>query len=103
MDNKIEISDKEFLQLKEIIYKKSGIDITKDDSTHLKNKLYDRLIEKNIKTFRDYYEYLIKNNDEIQSMINAVTTNETYFFREKKHFEFLKDSILPMIKYDQFR
>jgi chemotaxis protein methyltransferase CheR len=36
-------------------------------------------------------------------MINAVTTNETYFFREQKHFDFLKSVILPKVKYDVFR
>ena len=100
---KIDISDKEFLQLKEIIYKKSGIHITKDDMKNLKNKLIDRLIVNGIKSFRDYYRFLITNDNEIQSMINAVTTNETYFFREYKHFEFLKDEILPKVKYEKFR
>ena len=95
--NNINISDKEFLQLKDIIYKKSGIHITKDDMKNLKNKLIDRLLINSLDSFRDYYQFLIKNNDEIQSMINAVTTNETYFFREHKHFEFLKDEVLPKI------
>jgi chemotaxis protein methyltransferase CheR len=36
-------------------------------------------------------------------MINAVTTNETYFFREKKHYDFLVTDILPKVKYDLFR
>ena len=103
MINTIGISEKEFLQLKDIIYTKSGLHITKENSTHLKNKLYDRLVEKDIQTFRDYYDYLIENEDEIQSMINAVTTNETYFFREQKHFDFLKKYILPNVKYEQFR
>ena len=101
--NNINISDKEFLQLKDIIYKKSGIHITNDDMKNLKNKLIDRLLINSLDSFRDYYQFLIKNNDEIQSMINAVTTNETYFFREHKHFEFLKDEVLPKVKYEKFR
>jgi chemotaxis protein methyltransferase CheR len=36
-------------------------------------------------------------------MINAVTTNETYFFRELRHFKFLKTEILPHVKYELFR
>ncbi len=101
--NNINISDKEFLQLKDIIYKKSGIHITSDDMKNLKNKLIDRLLVNRLNSFRDYYQFLIKNNNEIQSMINAVTTNETYFFREHKHFEFLKDEVLPKVKYEKFR
>ena len=102
--NKIDISDKEFLQLKDIIYKKSGIHISKEDMKNLKNKLIDRLLTNKLESFRDYYKFLINNNDdEIQAMINAVTTNETYFFREHKHFEFLKDEVLPKVKYEKFR
>ncbi len=97
------IKDKDFLLLKELIYKKSGINITNDMHTHLQNKLYDRLLEKKVKSFREYYEYLLRCEDELQNMINAVTTNETYFFRELKHFEFMKDVIIPKIKYEKFR
>ncbi len=101
--NKINISDKEFLQLKDIIYKKSGIHITQDDMKNLKNKLIDRLLVNKLNSFRDYYKFLVNNDIEIQAMINAITTNETYFFREYKHFEFLKDEILPKVKYNKFR
>ncbi len=101
--DKINISDKEFLQLKDIIYKKSGIHITNNDMKNLKNKLLDRLLKNKIDSFREYYNFLINNNSEIQSMINAVTTNETYFFREHKHFDFLKDELLPKVKYEKFR
>lgn len=102
MDN-IKISDKEFLELKQIIFQKSGIHIDTDDINHIKNKLIDRLIYNNFKTFREYCNYLIKNSDELQIMINNITINETYFFRERKHFEFLVDIILPTVKYNTFR
>jgi len=100
---KIKISDKEYLQLKDIIYKNSGIMINRDDIVHLQNKLYDRLIINNVSSFRDYYNLMNNDSKEIQSMINAITTNETYFFREKKQFDFLKDEILSHVKYDTFR
>ncbi|MEA3315507.1 MAG: protein-glutamate O-methyltransferase CheR [Campylobacterota bacterium] len=103
MNKKIKISDKEFLLLKELIHKNSGIDIQKNDKIHLENKLYDIIIEKNITSFRDYYNHIKDNSKDIQVMINEVTINETYFFREKKHFSFLKEVILPTIKYDKFR
>ena len=103
MSKKIDISNKEFILLKELIHKNSGIDIQKNDKIHLENKLYDILIEKNINSFRDYYNSIKDNKKDIQIMINEITINETYFFREKKHFTFLKQEILPKIKYDKFR
>ncbi len=50
-----------------------------------------------------YYKKLLDSPVEIQEMINAVTINETSFFREIKHFEFLKDIVLPSVKDDKFR
>jgi len=101
--DKIEISNKEYLQLRNIIFKNSGIMITKKDKTYLQHKLYDRLYINKLKSFREYYTLLIENKDERQAMINAVTINETYFFRENKHFIFLENEILSKVKYDRFR
>lgn len=103
MNKKIKISDKEFLLLKDLIHINSGIDIQKNDKIHLENKLYNILIEKKFISFRDYYNNIKYNPIDIQIMINEITINETYFFREKKHFKFLKKIILPTIKYNKFR
>ncbi len=100
---KIELSDKEFLELKDIIYKASGIYAKDEQRENLEHKLSSRLNEQDIGSFREYHKFLLKNRAEIQAVVDAVTTNETYFFREKKHFNFLKDNILPNVKYDTFR
>ena len=57
------------------------------------------------RTFSEYYEYLqIKDNDqEFQQLYNAVTTTKTGFYREKKHFEFLRDEIFPEMKEQMIR
>jgi chemotaxis protein methyltransferase CheR len=99
----VSLSDKEFLELKNIIYKESGIQVKEDQRENLEFKLASRLIEYNLKSFKEYHNLLVKNKAEIQTMINAVTTNETYFFRELRHFKFLKNEILPTVKYDLFR
>ena len=103
LSQKISISSKEFLQIKNLIYEKSGIRIIDEDIVHLENKLQDRLALYNMSKFRDYYNLLLKNPEELQAMINTVTTNETYFYREERHFDFLKKEILPKVKYEKFR
>ena len=100
---KISLSDKEFLELKAIIYKESGIQTQDKQRENLEYKLSSRVLKYKLNTFREYHKLLVKNKEEIQAMINTVTTNETYFFREQKHFDFLKKSILPKIKYETFR
>jgi chemotaxis protein methyltransferase CheR len=97
------LSDKEFLQLKEIIYKASGIYAQSDQKATLEHKLSSRIAKYSLNSFHEYHQFLLKNRAEVQMMVNAVTTNETYFFREKKHFDFLKNSIIPNIKYELFR
>ncbi len=93
------LSTENFEKIGEFIYRKSGI--------HLENeKHYDKLAkyidkratELEVDNFRKYFFKLrFDDNDgiEFQELMNAVTVNETYFFREKDQFEVLVESILP--------
>ena len=102
-NNKVLLSDGEFEDINNLIYNKCGIHIEKEQLGLLEHKLSKRLKVNNLVSFSLYYKKLLNSPAEIQEMINAVTINETSFFREMKHFEFLKDTILPSIKYDTFR
>lgn len=49
-----------------------------------------------MKSFGQYLNSVKNNNkDEITMLINKLTTNYTYFYREEKHFKYLQESILP--------
>ncbi|MEG2016216.1 MAG: protein-glutamate O-methyltransferase CheR, partial [Oscillospiraceae bacterium] len=50
-----------------------------------------------INSFAEYYNYVLsdKTGEALTEMINKITTNYTYFMREPKHFDFLKDTALP--------
>jgi len=97
------LSDKEFLELKNIIKEQSGIHINSTHKEKLEFKLSHLLNSSGYDSFKDYFKIISKDKDKIQALINIVTVNETYFFRETKHFDFLKDNILPNVKYDTFR
>jgi chemotaxis protein methyltransferase CheR len=101
--NTIKIKDKEFLRFKELIYKESGIFMNEEHKELIEHKLSNRLALHHLSSFGQYYDLVLENNNELQAMINAVTTNETYFFRENKHYDFLKNVVLPTVKYDVFR
>ncbi|MBQ7881364.1 MAG: hypothetical protein IJ312_01475 [Treponema sp.] len=49
-------------------------------------------------SFEEYCNLLIPNSVEFEKLINAATTNETCFFREKSQFDFLKDKVFPLYK-----
>ncbi len=69
------------------------------------SRLAKRLQYYGLSSYAEYYQ-LIKqpeNKDEFQVMIDVLTTNETYFFREPNHFEFFRDQILTTWQGDHFK
>lgn len=69
------------------------------------SRLAKRLLHYGLQSYGQYYQ-LVKNGQhphEFQLMINILTTNETYFFREPKHFEYLQDHVLKDWRGNDFR
>ena len=89
----IEISKREFNLFKDYIYDKTGINLLDHKVTLLKTRLNKRLRELKLNSFKDYYEFLIKDEDEQTKFINAISTNVTSFFREERQWEFLRKEI----------
>jgi len=69
------------------------------------SRLAKRLLHFGLQSYGQYYELLNKGNHphEFQLMINILTTNETYFFREPQHFDFVKEHILKSWRSECFR
>lgn len=99
----IELSDHEFELFQKIVFNEIGINLGNSKKFLVKNRLIKRLIENNIESFRDYYRFIQINKNEKTQMLNLLTTNETYFFRETSHFEFLEKEIVPQFKNKKIR
>ncbi len=90
------IKDEDFNLLKEIIHRESGIRLTEMKRALVQARVMKRLRALKIWNYEDYCQYLTDNYDqEIINLINCITTNKTDFFREAKHFEFMKEVVLP--------
>lgn len=91
------ITDGEFAQFQKLIYKIAGISLSDAKKVLLMGRLTKRLKHYDLGSFGEYYRYVTSGNaaDELQLMVDLLTTNETYFFREEKHFDFLRERILP--------
>lgn len=91
-----DISDEEFALFQRLIYKIAGISLSDVKKVLLVGRLTRRLKANNLDTFGQYYRMLATGNypEELQIMVDLLTTNETYFFREPKHFDYLRDHIL---------
>ncbi len=88
---------KTFEELREFIYKKSGIFFEKSKEYLLTNRLRKRLKELNLSSFEEYLRYLKspKGTQELGPLFDAITINETYFFRHIRQIEAFRDVMVP--------
>ena len=92
------IADQEMIELIDLIYRHSGIVLTPDKKSMVSSRLNKRLRANRLNSFEEYLE-LLRSSDlgtiESTIMIDEITTNKTDFFREKQHFEFIVEVMLP--------
>jgi chemotaxis protein methyltransferase CheR len=97
------ISTEEYQRFRRLIYDKSGIALGDQKQTLVASRLSKRLRELGLKTFSDYYEQVVSDSsrEEFTRMLDLISTNKTDFFREPKHFEFLREEILPQLNHEK--
>ncbi len=95
----ISISQEEFLKFREFFYRKTGIQFEDSKRYFVDKRLLERIMETDSGSFRNYFIMLRfeTTGDELQTLTNLMTVNETYFFREEYQFKCLVNSILPEI------
>jgi chemotaxis protein methyltransferase CheR len=102
----LEFEDKELMHLPEDVFRlirdmiRDYCGIYFDDTSRflLEKRLSRKLQNYHFSNFRDYYRYLLyhKNrNGELASIIDVLTVNETYFFREQNQLKTFSEEILP--------
>jgi chemotaxis protein methyltransferase CheR len=89
------ISQKEFQNFQELIYRTSGIWLSQAKTALLVGRLSKRLRHFGLKTFSEYFRVVSDNPEESTRMLDAISTNETRFFREPNQFDFLEQRVLP--------
>jgi len=93
----MKISNKEFQMLSVFIRENFGVNLSEAKKGLVVSRMANVLRELDMDSFSEYFEYLAaaSNTDPVAELINKITTNHTYFYRENKHFEFLKEVVLP--------
>jgi len=92
MTTNIALKEQEFDALRQFVYREAGIHLTAEKRALVSGRLEKRLRTLNLGSYSDYLRLVGGgNDDEKQTAIDLLTTNETYFFREAKHFDFLRD------------
>ncbi|WP_269532604.1 protein-glutamate O-methyltransferase CheR [Chitinimonas sp. BJYL2] len=96
----VEMTDAEFAHYQPWIEKLTGIHLAPVKKAMLAGRLAKRLRDRAVPTFGDYFQLIAQSGDdaERQIAIDLITTNETYFFREPRHFDALREQLLPLLK-----
>lgn len=91
MTTDIHITDAEFVQFQQLILAVAGITLSDAKKVLLVGRLAKRLRHLGLHSFGQYYRFITDSGQraELQTAVDLLTTNETYFFREPKHFDFL--------------
>jgi len=89
------ITDKEFAQFQRFIYESAGITLSAGKKALVSGRLARRLEQCQAASYGDYFKLLAGGSapQEVQIAIDLLTTNETYFFREPRHFDFLRAQV----------
>lgn len=90
------LQKQEFIWIKEYLYKNTGIVLNDSKQALVSGRLDKRLRYHGFSSYGEYFRLLGKPGFEKETLmaIDLLTTNETYFFREHKHFDFIKSDIL---------
>ncbi|MHC0038898.1 CheR family methyltransferase [Pseudoneobacillus sp. C159] len=93
------ITNNEFRQMADYIKMNFGIHLTDEKRVLLEGRLSKVLNELNIKNFSDYYKYVTsdRSGEAVNTLINKISTNHTFFMREVNHFHFLKEKVFPTL------
>ncbi|GAB5342140.1 CheR family methyltransferase [Pseudomonas fluorescens] len=91
------IDDREFGQFQTWLYRAAGINLSPAKKALVAGRLFKRLKHYELQSYGEYFKLIMNDQrkSELQVALDLLTTNETYFFREPKHFEFLRQQVLP--------
>lgn len=93
------ITDNEFKRFQSLIHEIAGIHLPPSKKALVCGRLAKRLQARDARNFDAYYRLITDRQEaaELQIAVDLLTTNETYFFREPKHFSYVADHILPRV------
>lgn len=91
------ISDQDFDAIRKLVYRQFGINLTDQKKTLVVGRLQKVLRRREFTTFRSYYDWLLsdQSGEGLAELANRISTNHTFFYREKAHFEYFAKTVLP--------
>ena len=90
-----DLPDAEYEQIRAMIYDLCRLSFDKDKKPLVQYRLGKRLRDLGFSSYRQYLKFVKEQDggEELTILINALTTNLTYFFREPDHYDFLTETV----------
>ncbi len=95
MNGYASLDDRTFRQFAELIYKEAGIHLAEHKQALVSARLGKRMRLLKIDDFEDYYDYVQNDRSqaELSQLLDAISTNVTFFYREADHFDILSSVV----------
>ncbi len=95
----LELTDEDLRHLSALVYKHAGIVLDDQKRSLIVNRLQKDVVAHGFSSFHEYYEKILedKSGHMLSHLIDRISTNFTYFWRESDHFVYLKKVVLPEI------
>ncbi len=93
------ISDGEFAAMRDLIQQRFGINLTEQKRSLLVGRLQKLMRTRGFSAFQQYIDFLKSDKSEqgLSELVDLISTNHTYFNREKDHFDYFYDTALPTV------
>lgn len=92
-----ELSDTELDELRELILKTFGVSISDNKRAMVRSRLWPVLSREGLPTFRAYIDRVKADRSRalLSELVNRISTNHTFFYRESAHFDFFAQKAVP--------
>jgi chemotaxis protein methyltransferase CheR len=90
-----QLEPRDFCRLRDMLHARAGIDLGPEKQALVASRLHRRLRALELGSYRLYADLVLQpeQEQERQIAVDLLTTNETFFFREPSHFEFLAQQV----------
>ncbi|MBF0531126.1 MAG: protein-glutamate O-methyltransferase CheR [Deltaproteobacteria bacterium] len=93
------ISDQDLEAICRLMYQHFGIHLNDQKRALVVSRLHMHLRSMGMTSFKEYIDYIVSTGatQGLGQLVDRLSTNHTFFFREKEHFDFLVKTALPEI------
>ena len=103
--HKLDLSDREFQLIASLIDNTFGIHLEKNKKSLVISRLRNLILKKGFLSFREYYDFISADSTgiELLTLVDKISTNHSFFFREIEHFNLLKQIIPRLLRLPSVR